>query len=129
MNCSAGEFQIMKTLDSMGIEYMYNTSDNDFVKEYNKNLRFDFIVKTDSEPIYIEYDGRQHFKPVNFGGISIEKAQIRFEKQKKYDKMKDDFCNDKLFLRIKYTDFGNIPQKITNFMCQNSSWGYEDSFI
>jgi len=37
----------------------------------------------------IEYDGRQHFEPVCFGGIDIEKAKINLNKTKNLDKIKD----------------------------------------
>ena len=76
---------------------------------------------------FIEYDGKQHFEPQQFGGISKERAEKAFEQTKKYDKLKDDYCNDNgyLLLRIPYTEYGNIPQLITDFICENTNWGYE----
>ena len=58
----------------------------------------------------IEYDGEQHFRPVNFGGISDEQAKKNFEDLKVCDKLKDDFCKDKGYkmIRIGYKEFPNI---------------------
>ena len=54
----------------------------------------------------IEVDGSQHYSPVNFNG-DIDKAQANFEKNKKHDIIKNDFCkkhNIKI-LRLPYFDF------------------------
>ena len=51
----------------------------------------------------VEYDGEQHFKPVRFGGISIERAAKRFKKQQRIDSLDFDFCeeNNIILHRIK----------------------------
>lgn len=122
IKCSAGEFQIMKTLDKMRIEYEFNSSFE--VKSDKSLLRWDFIIKGFDEPIFLEMDGIQHFEPVRFGGMSEEKAQAKFERQKKYDKIKNDYCDEKnyLLLRIPYKEFGNIHQIVSKFMIENTSW-------
>ena len=123
MNCSAGELKIMNTLKEMGIEYEFDSS-YQLKNENGKLLRWDFIIKTKNEPLFIEYDGRAHFMPVNFGGISQEKAESNLIKQQAHDKLKNDYCNENgyLLLRIPYTQFGNIPQLLTEFICENSDW-------
>jgi len=73
---------------------------------YKGKLRFDFALFKDNElHMLIEFDGRQHFEPVNgWGG----KEGFRIIQLK--DKMKNDYClenNIKLF-RIKYTEYNNI---------------------
>ena len=60
-------------------------------------LRFDFYIP--SMNLCIEYDGAQHYKPIElFGGKS------GFEKTKKRDEIKNKFCedNDINLLRLKY---------------------------
>lgn len=57
----------------------------------------------------IEYDGKQHFVPVCFGGIDIKEAKNKFKKQKKLDKIKDEKISQhkdeiKYFIRIPYTE-------------------------
>ena len=88
----------------MKIYYQYNTSHEVKAKGL---LRWDFIITNCDEPLFIEYDGQQHYEPQRFGGISKEKAEIKFEKQKEHDKIKDDYCNENgyLLLRIPYTEY------------------------
>jgi len=104
----------MKVLETLEIEY---------VDEYTFNncrnsipLRFDFYIP--SLNALIEYDGRQHFMPVNFGGISDERAAENFETQKINDKIKDDYCtaNSIPLLRIPYMRFDETPQLISEFI-------------
>jgi len=118
IKCSAGEFQVMKTLNEMGLSYDYNSS-FELKGDTNKFLRWDFVVKTGDEPLFIEYDGMQHFKAIrHFGG------EKKFMRQQKYDKLKDDFCleNGYLLLRIPYTDFPNIHQIVSKFIISNTLW-------
>jgi hypothetical protein len=72
----------------------------------------------------IAFDGHAHFKPVRFGGISLEQAEAKLVKQQAHDKLKNDFCSDNghSLLRIPYTQFGNIPQLLTDFICENTTW-------
>ena len=116
LKCSSGELKIMNTLDEMRIDYEFNTSYELKDKYY---LRWDFIIKTGDEPLFIEYDGRQHFKAVEYFG-----GEEKFIKQQAHDKLKNDYCNENgyLLLRIPYTQFGNIPQLLTEFICENTDW-------
>ena len=89
--------------------------DNDvyFEKEYRfedlKNshlLRFDFAVLDGSEiKALIEYDGIQHFEPVDFFG-----GDSRLEYQKRNDALKNSYCreNNLKLIRIPYWDYDNI---------------------
>ena len=126
LKCSSGEYQIMKTLDEMRMPYEHDQS-YELKNDDDNWLRWDFIIQTTGDPIFIEYDGKQHFKPVNFGGMSNEKAQKSFEKQKKHDKLKNDYCNDNcyLLLRIPYTEYENIHSLVVAFIRDNTDWGAE----
>jgi len=42
----------------------------------------------------LEYNGDQHYRPVKFGGISIERANLNFAKQQVRDKSIEAFCDD-----------------------------------
>lgn len=120
---SSGEVAIKEILDSMRIAYQYNTP---YKVKADRPLRWDFIIPSD-EPLFIEFDGKQHFEPRNFGGMSNEKADEEFEKTKAHDKLKNDFCKDNnlLLLRIHYTQFGNINKLVADFIIENTSWGFE----
>ena len=63
-------------------------------------LRYDFYIEFCKEKILIEYDGEQHFHPVEFFV-----GQERFIKQKEYDYQKDKYAfdNNIPLLRFDYT--------------------------
>jgi len=71
-------------------------------------LRFDFYLP--KHKIAIEYDGRQHYEPVNYNGKSDEKAEKYFKITQKHDKMKNDYClkNNIKLIRIPYWEYDNI---------------------
>lgn len=75
-------------------------------------LPFDFAIfnSENSLECLIEYDGKQHFKPVRFGGVSQEKAEENFITTQKNDKTKTQYCkeNNIPLIRIPYWDFENI---------------------
>ena len=130
MNCSSGEFAVMKVLDDMKVNYEYDSTFE--VKNDKGNyLRWDFIIDVPDKDLklFIEYDGRQHFVPLRFGGVSKNKAQKAFERQQQNDKIKNDFVSnnpDKYkLLRIKYTDFGRVKELVSDFIIEFSSWGEE----
>lgn len=82
-------------------------------------LPFDFYLPEHN--ICIEYDGEQHFNPVNFGGISDARAVINFKKTQIHDNIKNDYCkqhNIKL-LRISYFEKNNIDEILNNAIKNN----------
>lgn len=64
----------------------------------------------------IEYDGQQHFIPVNFNTKKVdnESLQKQFELIKNHDKIKNNYCkiNNIKLLRISYKE--NIAKKLNN---------------
>ncbi|WP_323591059.1 BspA family leucine-rich repeat surface protein [Aliarcobacter butzleri] len=93
---SKGEILVMNILKKFAVF-------DDFEREYFVSIEqeyhyFDFL--SEKYKIVIEYDGQQHYKPVElFGG---EEA---FENLKRKDKIKDNWCLDNNYklLRLKYT--------------------------
>ena len=84
-------------------------------------LPFDFAVIDGAGKVnlLIEYDGEQHYKPINFGGISKEEACLNLEKQRYHDELKNKYCKDNNIhlLRIPYWEKNNIKkilEKILN---------------
>ena len=98
---SSGEKKIMYFLTSNNIKY-------DIQKKFTeckniKRLPFDFYLPDYN--ICVEYDGKQHFQPIEyFGGIES------FLKTKKRDEIKNKYCEDNniKLIRIPYWDFDNI---------------------
>lgn len=98
---SKGENKIRLFLDNNAISYIeqYHLCKN---PETNCNLRVDFYLPLLNT--VLEYDGMQHFKPVDrFGG---EKC---FDNLVKRDTIKNAFCvdNNITLIRIGYKDFKN----------------------
>lgn len=109
---SSGEYMVEDVLSQHHIPYSTQYSFEDC-----KNvlpLRFDFAVEDNNNNVLfmIEYDGRQHFEPIDwFGG------QEGFEQSKKRDQIKNEYCksNNIPLLRLPYTlTKDEIEEKILN---------------
>jgi hypothetical protein len=119
---SVGERLVMAKLDELKVEYMHDKSFNGLLGINSYPLRFDFIIPTLNESyIFIEFDGMQHFRPVRFGGISIERATEQLKITQSNDYIKDGFCakNNFQLLRIKYNEVDNLDNYILDFILQN----------
>lgn len=102
---SEGERTIEKWLDDNEVEYRAEQSFKDLVDIYP--LRYDFAILNEDETIrcLIEYDGIQHFEPVEtFGGVPF-----LIDQQKK-DRIKNDYAKANGFklYRISYKQRKNI---------------------
>ena len=73
-------------------------------------LKYDFFVP--SLNTVIEYDGEQHFKPVDFGGKGFDFAKQQFKNNKVRDEIKNKYCSDNniILIRIPYFEYDNIDQ-------------------
>lgn len=95
LTSSKGVFEIKKVLNRYNIKYETEKTMDGMC--YLSSLRFDFFIEEFN--IAIEFDGEQHFKPIEwFGGTeAYEKTVIR-------DKIKDEYCkdNDIVLIRIPY---------------------------
>ena len=111
---SSGEYLIKQTLENMNIQFTRNKRFSDCVNI--QQLPFDFFIENLN--IAIEYDGEQHFRPVElFGG------QEYFEKLKLHDEIKTTYC-EKVgidLLRIPFTDKNNIKNIIYSKLTQRST--------
>lgn len=108
--CSAskGEQRIQEYLDYHKIIYANEYTFKDLVHE--RPLRFDFcIFGNDGKTIIqlIEYQGIQHYEPVDFSGKNRERAEEQFKINQHRDKLKVDYCklHNIPLLIIKYDEF------------------------
>lgn len=96
---SFGEYYIKTLLENMKIKFTPQYTFDDC--RYIYVLHFDFAIFNDDKLIgLIEYDGRQHFEPVDvFGG------HLGFKETQKRDEIKNNYCktNNIPLLRIPYT--------------------------
>lgn len=97
------ETQCQFILDKYHLNYeMQKTFDGCVAKI---KLRYDFYLKMNNKEYCIETDGLQHDMPVErFGGIK------EFEKRKKYDEIKNNYCKDNNIelIRIKQSEYKNM---------------------
>lgn len=101
---SKGEKRISDYLDTHNIEYQRQKKFKDCIG-IKYQLPFDFYIP--SLRLCIEFDGIQHFQPVDyFGGIES------YEKLKSNDKIKEDYCEDNFInlIRIKYDQISRINE-------------------
>lgn len=109
---SKGEIKVGHFLDNNNIVYIAQKTFDDCV--YKEKLRFDFYLPNHN--ILIEYDGEQHFKPVDFANKGFEWANQIFEHNQIKDKIKDCYCKDNniKLIRIPYWDYNNIDTILTS---------------
>lgn len=94
-NFSSGELYIMEYLDRNEIKYKREYKFNDC--KHKKHLRFDFYLPKHN--ICIEFDGIQHFKPIEYFG-----GEDSFNLTKKRDEIKNKYCeSNDIKLRELYT--------------------------
>ena len=99
-----GEIKIINFLENNNIRYIIQHKFNDCIG-LKRKLPFDFYLL--EQNICIEYDGGQHFEPVErYGG------EEGFKKRQKLDQIKTDYCknNNIKLIRIPYWDFKSIEQ-------------------
>jgi len=101
-NCqeSKGELKIDKFLKRYKINYKGQMKFEGCVSRSGRKLPFDFWIQ--SMNMLIEFDGIQHYKPIEiFGGIES------FEKQVENDNIKSKYCEENFInlLRIRYDQF------------------------
>ena len=77
-------------------------------------LSFDFYLPNYN--ILIEFDGIQHYEPVNFGGIDDVRAKENFILTQKHDEIKNCYCknNNIDLIRIPYWEKKNIKEYLKN---------------
>lgn len=110
---SEGERAIERWLNGNGIRYRAEQSFEDLVDVYP--LRFDFAVLNEDETIkcLIEYDGIQHFEPVEtFGGVPF------LVDQQRKDEMKNEYAKQKniMLYRINYKQRRKINKLMADIL-------------
>lgn len=102
---------------SINFEQEYIFKDCKYISE----LRYDFYLNFHNTTI--ELQGQHHYYPVTYGGISKEKAQENFTKQKIKDQIKRDYCqnNNIKLIEIPYWDFDNIESILIRELNLNTS--------
>lgn len=89
LRMSAGEATIEILLKNNNIKYKTQFTFIDCVSDLNKQLRFDFAIFDDEKNLIelIEYNGRQHYEPIDYFG-----GEQGFDILQKHDQIKKDYC-------------------------------------
>ena len=102
-HASAGEVRI----EALLYEHKLNFKTQYQIKDFSNTASFDFVIfnKNNEIEYLIEYDGAQHYNPINYFG-----GEEQFQKQQIRDNNKNQYClshNLKL-IRIPWTDFKEL---------------------
>lgn len=114
---SCGEKSIANILDKYNIEYI-----PEYRFENCKSIRplpFDFALIKENNIIGLcEYQGKQHYEPVDFANKGEEWATELFAQRIEYDMLKRDFCknNNIPLLEVPYWEYENIETIILDFV-------------
>lgn len=119
-NISKGEREIATYLKDSEIKYTQQFKLDDC--RNSQVLPFDFGILDESDNLLclLEYDGQQHFKPVQFGGITKERAEENLLKTQLNDSIKNEYCksNNIPLIRIPYWDFDRIEDILNDKLKQ-----------
>ena len=101
---SAGELKIRQLLEQTDLNWQKQYR---IVNKDNKIMYFDFVIFNKEEKIIkgIEYNGKQHYEPVECWG-----GEEAFIKQQERDRRKEEYCAEMgITLQwISYKDYDNI---------------------
>lgn len=108
----SGEKCVAEWLDKNQINYIKQYRFNDCCDK--KQLPFDFYLP--DQRCAIEYDGQQHFMPIDFAGKGEEWSLNQLQITQFHDKIKTEYCmdNDISLLRIRYDE--NIEDRLNSFI-------------
>lgn len=89
------------------------------------NIRYKFDFYLPHFNLFIEYDGEQHYKPIHFGRMDDEQAQLNLRKIQNRDEIKNKYCenNNINLLRIPYWEKENIETIINSHLQRLSEKG------
>ena len=107
-NMSAGEANLVKFMKEHNINYKTQKTFSD-CKDI-KHLRFDVYDADNS--ILFEFQGEQHYFPIDFSGIGEEYATKQFDELQKRDTLKKQYCekNNITLVCIPYWERDNIER-------------------
>ena len=105
---SKGERKILGFLRSKNIEPEREKKFENLVGLGGGNLKFDFYLK--EQNVLIEFQGKQHYKPIDWLG-----GEENFKIIQEHDRLKRQFCTEHNIkeIEIPYTEYKNIEPILT----------------
>lgn len=111
-NQSLGEQFVSEYLEKVGLEYEFEKKFPDLRLIFE--LSYDFFVPEINT--LIEYQGEQHYRPVNFGNESEEKIKDRYKKQIIRDNMKREYAQEKGMILLEPTFKLDTFKKVEDYL-------------
>lgn len=103
-NSSKGEIEILKVLSDSNINFIEQHTFDDLYNSNNtKKLRFDFYIPELN--VCIEFDGIQHYEPIDFFG-----GEDAFKKQQLNDNLKNEYCKSNNIKLIRIKEVSSIKE-------------------
>lgn len=117
-NCSATNNE--KKLGDILVQLGYHIERQKKYDDCRDQLPLPFDIYLLDQNILIEYDGEQHYMPVNFGGISNDEAEENFKKTQYHDAIKNEYCcqNNIPLIRVPYWEKNNLEEFIISQLTQ-----------
>lgn len=106
-NQSHGEEMIRHILDMYHIQYVPQKMFSGL--KDTKQLSYDFYLP--NQKVLIEYQGRQHYEPVDYFG-----GEAKFRKQQQHDKMKRNYAEHKGYQLVEVDYHFNTIGKVTKYL-------------
>lgn len=104
---SLGERRVRQWLDKHEFTYEQQKS---FKNCRNiKTLPFDFYLPDYN--VAIEYQGEQHYRPINYFG-----GERKFKTQQKRDCIKRDYCKNNNIILLEIPYYANVEEELNNFL-------------
>ena len=107
---SHGERKIREYLIKNNIEFIREKTFQSLRGTGNQVLRYDFHIP--SKNLLIEFQGEQHYRPVDFNNEGMEQAEKNFEIQQEHDRRKREYAqqNNITLLEITYLEEDKIEE-------------------
>ena len=108
-----GERKIREYLTKNNIEFTAQKTFSNLLgtgEKRNKPLSYDFYIPVNN--LLIEFQGEQHYMPVDFSGKGMKQAEKDFEKQQEHDRRKREYAqqNNIDLLEITYLEENKIEE-------------------
>ncbi len=109
---SHGELDIANILMQNNVNFREEYTFDDLRSINNYKLRFDFALFKNNKLVgLIEYDGPQHFQPVEYFG-----GETRFETQIYNDMLKKEYCKENNIPLLNISYYDNLQRKLSDFL-------------
>lgn len=108
---SHGEMLVCEYLNMLKFDYIREKRFEDC--RDIRSLPFDFYIPQLNT--CIEYDGAQHFTPVNFTGEGPKKSKELFDLTKKHDDIKNKYCHSKGIKLIRIPYYKDVESELDKY--------------